>query len=582
MNPTKSVNEGVWVVDKSVALSALTIAPGASVAAPEGKAVTMTLEGVATALKPGTYKGDIFLTISDKLMLTPGGFAAGRAPVEMRAAVFIDNGKYVENKSIPAVVKGGKVTSKATTGATIYGTEDDFNGILVIGDSEYTVDGVKIDFEGNGKNDFIGYGAGIAAMGNAKLTIKNSDIRISGWTRCGIHNGGNSVTRVTNCRISNFSYPKEGFVPMWALGLSGTNRVNQLCDGATVYYTNCHISGNGWGALSIDGGLKVRMYCKDTTIELTGPRARGYGAFSIGDAVILYDHCTLNVQGYPILLGGHGDKSDAEITNGTVINSTLYGGMMFRTRGGELKVNKASVVNSDSSTFVIKGANAYINVDDAKLNPGNGVILQLQDNDDPGMGPARYMPPCGADLPIPGRDLSKADPNEDVFMTVSNTEVTGNFFNSTTDLRANQREKTPELRSGPPMTPPPGMKLDAVGMQGVKNLDLKLANAKVTGIISAAAAAYKEGLTLIDPSNSKELSAITQTAKEPVNTGVIVSLDKDSVWTITGTSYLTSLNLAKGAAIKAPRGKKVTMTVNGAKKEIASGKYTGNIVLKVA
>jgi len=582
MNPTKSVNEGKWVVDKSIALSALTIAPGASVAAPEGKAVTMTVDSVVTAFKPGTYKGDIFLTVYDKLLIKPGGFAAGRPPVEMHAAIFIEDGKYIENKSVPAVVKGGKVTSKAATGVTIYGTEDNFNGILVVGDSEYTVDGARIDFEGMGINDFIGYGAGIAAMGNAKVTIKNSDIRISGWTRCGIHNGGNSVTRVTNCRISNFSYSREGFVPMWALGLSGTNRVNQLCDSATVYYDNCHVSGNGWGVLSVDGGMKVRMYCKDTTIELTGPRARGYGAFSIGDAFILYDHCTLNVQGYPILLGGHGDKSDADITNGTVINSTLYGGMMFRTRGGVLNINKGSVVNSDSSTFVIKGANAYINIDDAALNPGNGVILQLQDNDDPGMGPARFMPPAGADLPVPGRDLTKADPNEDVFMTVSNTGVTGNFFNSTTDLRANQREKTIELRDGPPMTMPAGMKMDPIGMQGVKNLDLKLANAKVTGITSAAATAYKEGLTLIEPSNCNELSAITQTAKESVNNGVIVSLDKDSVWTVTGTSYLTSLSLAKGAAVKAPKGKKVTMTVDGKKKEIAAGKYTGKIVLSVA
>jgi hypothetical protein len=581
MNPTKTVNEK-WIVDKSVALSSLTISPGASVAAPEGKAVTMTVDGVVTALKPGTYKGDISLIISDSLMLKPGGFAAGRAPVEMRAAVFIEDGKYIENKSVTAVVKGGKITSKAAIGGTIYGTEDDFNGILVIGDSEYTVDGVKIDFEGNGRNDFIGYGAGIAAMGNAKLTVKNSDIRISGWTRCGIHCGGSSVTRVTNCRISNFSYPREGFVPMWALGLSGTNRVNQLCDNATVYYTDCHISGNGWGTLSVDGGLKVRMYCKDTTIILTGPRARGYGAFSIGDAFILYDHCTVDVQGYPILLGGHGDKSDAEITNGTVMNSTLYGGMMFRTRGGELKVNKKSVINSESSTFVIKGANAYLNIDDAELNPGNGVILQLQDNDDPGMGPARYMPPCGADLPIPGRDLTKADPNEDVFMTIANTEVTGNFFNSTTELRANQREKTPELRTGPAMTPPPGMKLDSTGMQGVKNFDLKLINARVTGIISAASAAYKEGLTLIDPSNCRELSAITQTAKEPVNNGVIVSLDEKSVWTVTGTSYLTSLKVARGAIIKASTGKKLAMTVDGEKKKIAAGTYSGKITITVA
>jgi hypothetical protein len=67
-----------------------------------------------------------------------------------------------------------------------------------------------------------------------------------------------------------------------------------------------------------------------------------------------------------------------------------------------------------------------------------------------------------------------------------------------------------------------------------------------------------------------------------VNNGVIVSFDKKSVWTVAGTSYLTSLTVARGAVIKAPAGKTLTMTVNGVKTEIAPGSYTGKIVLKVS
>ena len=40
MSTVKTVNEGVWVVEESTALSSLTIAEGASLAAPEGKSLT--------------------------------------------------------------------------------------------------------------------------------------------------------------------------------------------------------------------------------------------------------------------------------------------------------------------------------------------------------------------------------------------------------------------------------------------------------------------------------------------------------------------------------------------------------------
>ena len=75
---------------------------------------------------------------------------------------------------------------------------------------------------------------------------------------------------------------------------------------------------------------------------------------------------------------------------------------------------------------------------------------------------------------------------------------------------------------------------------------------------------------------------VTQTAHEPVNNGLIVSFDKDSVWTVAGTSYLTSLTVAEGAVVKAPDGKTLTMTVDGVKTKIAPGTYTGKIVITVS
>jgi len=62
---------------------------------------------------------------------------------------------------------------------------------------------------------------------------------------------------------------------------------------------------------------------------------------------------------------------------------------------------------------------------------------------------------------------------------------------------------------------------------------------------------------------------------------VKVSLYGDSTWVVDKTSYLNSLSIAKGAAITAPEGYSVTMTVNGVKKTIGAGTYKGKIVLTV-
>jgi len=52
-----------WIVDKTSFLNELTIAKGASVAAPQGSKVTMTVDGVEKPVSAGTYKGKIVLRV---------------------------------------------------------------------------------------------------------------------------------------------------------------------------------------------------------------------------------------------------------------------------------------------------------------------------------------------------------------------------------------------------------------------------------------------------------------------------------------------------------------------------------------
>lgn len=59
----KDISKGVWVVEKSTELRSLNIGEGASLAAPEGKSLAMTVDGIGTAMNPGIYTGKIVMTI---------------------------------------------------------------------------------------------------------------------------------------------------------------------------------------------------------------------------------------------------------------------------------------------------------------------------------------------------------------------------------------------------------------------------------------------------------------------------------------------------------------------------------------
>jgi hypothetical protein len=112
-----------------------------------------------------------------------------------------------------------------------------------------------------------------------------------------------------------------------------------------------------------------------------------------------------------------------------------------------------------------------------------------------------------------------------------------------------------------------------------KNMVLTFENTEITGVITASQS--KHAKSSIDAEDYKLLGEVTNTAGPAINNGVIVSLDGKSTWTVTGTSYLTSLTIAKGATLTAPEGQKVTMTVGGKKTAVKAGTYKGDIVISV-
>lgn len=582
-----------WLVDEDVCYDELTITKTARIIAPEGKFIALTVDGMGRELKPGHYVGDVRLSLSDGYLMQPHGLmSANQISRYFHTAVTVEDGKLAESKCVPALLNGGSVSDTRMEGVYLASTEESLNGVVVTGDSEYTIDHVTMDLEGFADNDFLGVGAGVTAVDKARVTVNNSKFTLSGVTRCAIHAGGDSEVIVNNCDIENISPDSDrlGFFS-WQVGFLGTNRLTQLTDNARVSYNGCRLKTNGWGVCSIDGSDDgVKMLLKDTTMELSGPRAHGYGAFCIGENEVTFDHVTADVYGYPMMLMGMQGLGRANILNGSVIRGRRFGALVAGDDNSVFTIADSAFDTGKSSICVKGSGGTLIDVKNSTLKAGNGVILQMMDTDEAGMTSLEYLIPVGeTDTPIEGRDLATVSEKEDIRLRLTDMSVEGDFYNSTTNIRAYERggHGTPgefhDTLIGPVgfFDAPPEDMPAPPDHRGPKNLGVTLANASVTGVISAAGQAYRDGLTRITEENRLEMSNVRQWAQPPVNNGVCVSLDEKSLWCVTGECWLTALDLAAGARLEAPAGKTLTMRVDGAETPVASGRYTGVIHLSV-
>jgi len=591
-----------WEVAEITALDSLTIADGAVIKAPEGYSLTMTVDGVETGINPGAYTGKIVLTPTENIIKDTYNF---------RAAVYIENGKYVPEKSVAAAVTAGTVTDTSATDVKIISVGEKFNGIMVTGDSKssYSIVNPVINFTGNGANDFVGYGAAIATAGKAEVIIDNANINNTGAARTAIWVGGDSITKVNNSYIEvhngtlpadyEFSVqPGKMMEVPWMLGTKGNLRATNLADNGTVYYNNTHIKAQGWGCLSSDNvSTAPKINATDCVIETI---ESGYGAFSLGTTVATFSNCTFNVKDYGII----SQDGDGVFTDGTVVNSGRFGAMYWGS-GAYLTIDKGSVFNTKSTVIQCKGGSTDIVVDNAELNPGNGIILQMMANDDPNqMGGGGGGIPGGG---MPGGGMPGGDP------------AGGRQGGAPSGAPGSAGGQG----GGMPGGAPPGGGMEGGGMPGGQGgmpgggsgsaskdvnasfsnvtltgdiinantasapLAVTFKNARITGAITTATLEHALGpngeeITMDHPELYYLIGEVTNTycATDDAH-GVSVSLEQGSTWVVDKTSFLTELTVAEDAVLKAPEGSTVTMTVDGATKAIKAGTYKGKIVLTI-
>lgn len=558
----KNLNPGsTWVVNEVANLTSLTIAGGV-MKAPEGYTLTMTVDGVETAILPGDYKGKIVITPTEDI---PFADVSHGSKYNLRTAIYVDNGAIVPKKSVSAAVAGGKVTGNSAMDLSITSIGKEFNGIILTGDSKYSYSIInpKFNLTGDGANDFAGVGAAIMSNGNADVTINNASIITNGCVRTAIWTAGHSTIHVNDSFIETGSpalpedykdpFTEGGHAMMrvpFMLGLTGSCRSTNLLEYGTAYYTNTRVKAHGWGAFSTDAGKGVKLYLTKCIIDV--PES-GYGVYSQGDAS--FSGCTFNVADVAMIGGG----GNGVFTEGTVVNSGRFG-VMFHGSGDHLIIDKGAVFNTKSTAIQLKSSGANIIVDNAQLNAENGIIIQTMADDDPNKtgGASSEGAPAGA---APAAPVSEAPAppaaakSTDVNATFSNMTVKGDIVNGNT----------------------------ASGAVNVTFKKATITGAITTAIVRNALGPGGEQITMKTPHLYRLIGEVGNTYCETNNKfGVAVSLDASSKWVVDKTSYLTAMTIADGAAITAPKGYAVTMTVDGVKTAIKAGDYKGKIVLTVA
>lgn len=590
------------VVEETTRLHKLTIAESGTITAPEGYSLSMTINGVETGgvlvetqgsetqIAPGSYQGNIVLTVAEA---NPVVYESYTFP--FRQAIYLNETGIVDAKSVLAAAKGRHLSTDNLKNFKISSEGENFNGIFADSGS-YTIQKAKIDFFGNGRSDFAGYGAAVMSTGeNTTLVLDRARILSEGVVRTAVVATGGSNMIVKNSYIQTY----DGILPddyaptidttqmrsvPWMLGLTGNCRATNLLGTNTkATYINSYIGAEGWGVLSTDGCTDPQLTAINSKIAITGKE--GYGSYVIGNATERFLGCQFDVATYATICRGgsvyFGDSKREAIAQlntdlalgltwrelkslrvkPTIINSDRFGVMWHGS--GTLDISGGTIINTTETTLLDKGQVVTITVDGsegAQLNPGNGVIMQLMDDDDPGpdfttmLNTEIYYEPTEPPTRNPDFDLTATE--DAATATFSNISLTGDFYNS--------------IGWG-----------KTAGDSGFiqQNMALSFINTSITGVISASQAHHR--ITTITSDEYNELGAVTNTPTAAINNGVIVALDADSTWKVTGTSYLTHLTIAEGATIAASDGSSIVMTVDGVETALTAGTYEGEIVISV-
>lgn len=533
-------------------------------------------------------------------------------------ALWADEKGIDESRSEKKGISGGSITPGEMSGVTITSAEPCYGGIRITG-GNYHIQDLTIRLDGSGGDDFGGKGTGLVCAGNAMVTVDNYTANNRGVIRNAVVVTDNAETVFRNADITcKNGTPEElaqakrevrglPHVP-WVLGLTGCNRATNLLGHGKATYIDSVIRTEGWGALSTDGpatpehygSFSIELKTKNCDVEVFGPS--GYGSYAIGAGKNIFENTRFRVPDYALIVAN--EFASAEFTKGSKVESGRFGVMWHQNQGGLLKIED-SEFHTGMATFLPKACYPRIEVRRSKLVSDNGILLQLMDTDDPGIG-KNYV---DVDTEIPVKDpthnvsarnfqdvvlfnkIEVKDCCTDLQAQFMDMELSGDFYNSITNAASVgtvYEGEMPDMSAPPPEDMeipqdgsdfiPPMPETHPSSLRPI-NLVLSFRNVRYTGALSASRAKHR--VNHITAENNYELGMVDNVLCPAVNNGVIAFFDSKSVWTVDKTCYLTALTLESGAVVQAPRGKTLTMTVDGSAVEPKPGIYQGSIVMTI-
>lgn len=593
-----------YQLEQTTRVKELEIGPKGRMIVPEGKLLTMTVDGVQMDPLPGKYFGDIYLTVTDYIPAPITGMHAKPTdpPEPYRTGLLLGKAGAEEN-AVKSAYRGGNVYGMTVSGGRITSTGECFNSMILTG-GQYDVNGLTIENTGHSVDDGKGLGAAILAGNDSQsmfdhLTIKNQGIRndaiITGGTaNMTVKNSTIVCAGGTPEQIQSVHKLRPGKACMtFVSGGWGTTRAVNVQNDSSIRFENCTIQSDSWGVLSTDNiaspnefhAPKTRIYAKDCNVELTG--RHGYGSYSIGDCTNIFDHTRMYAPDVAYKVAN--ELAGGEFINGSEIIGGRFGVMWQSNQGGKLVV-KDSTICSGRSTFIARSCFPNIYCENATLKTGNRVILQMFDSDDPGFGKSEVEVDTEIPIKDPEHNVTTAQHHNvsiwgfeqenwctDLQATFKDMTICGDFYNGTTNAKKPMMLPPPAAPGGDKEDKPTGMPPMHSKNYPI-NLVLTLDNVKLEGVISASRAQHS--VKTISGSNRKEIYQVYDTPCPVVNNGVIVTLKNGTEWTVIGHNYLSALHMDESSVVKTPDGCDVELIVDGKEVPCVPGDYQGDIFIR--
>ena len=233
--------------------------------APEGKLVTVLVDGVEVSYVPGQeYPDNAEFVVTEPMTEQPASFDK-RGIEPYRAAIMVNESGVDEKNSVKGAIIGGTVTGEGVDGAVINSTSDDFSAVVSVGGT-YSIKNSVLNFntKSDGKHvcDFSGYGSVMAGFKGAKLTVENTQINSVGVAKPAVFCDDRSECLFKDCNVTvrggklydgyvNSANQKTMVAPPWVLGITGNARgINLEGDRGTAYIVDSCFKANQFsGAL---------------------------------------------------------------------------------------------------------------------------------------------------------------------------------------------------------------------------------------------------------------------------------------------------------------------------------------------